>query len=206
MRALFQHLPATNDLTIIVSVFPGAKILSMASLQDQLLKAGIVDSKKAKKIVKEKRKEARSQPKGHARADEAREQAQRSLAEKAERDRELNRELQALNEQKAIQAQVIQLIRMNRIERAGGDIPFQFVDGKKIKKIHVTAQVQAELSRGRIAIARLEGRYELLPAAAARNIMQRDASAILLLNTREPAVAGEDDPYAAYQIPDDLMW
>lgn len=196
----------TVDLTIISSLFPGAKILPMASLQDQLLKAGIVDSKKAKKIVKEKRKEARSQPKGHARVDETREQAQRSLAEKAERDRELNRELQAQNEQKAIQAQVIQLIRMNRIERAGGDVPFQFVDGKKIKKIHVTAQIHAELSRGRIAIARLEARYELLPAAAARKIMQRDESAILLLNTGSPAVAGEDDPYAAYQIPDDLMW
>ena len=196
----------TNDLTIIVILSPRAKILPMASLQDQLLKAGIVDSKKAKKIVKEKRKEARSQPKGHARVDETREQAQRSLAEKAERDRELNRELQAQNEQKAIQAQVIQLIRMNRIERAGGDVPFQFVDGKKIKKIHVTAQIQAELSRGRIAIARLEGRYELLPAAAARKIMQRDESAILLLNTGSAAVAGEEDPYAAYQIPDDLMW
>ena len=39
----------------------------MASLQDQLLKAGIVDAKKAKKLVKEKRKETKSQPKGHAR-------------------------------------------------------------------------------------------------------------------------------------------
>jgi uncharacterized protein YaiL (DUF2058 family) len=178
----------------------------MASLQDQLLKAGIVDTKKAKKIVKEKRKEAKSQPKGHARVDEAREQAMRSLAEKTERDRELNRELQAQNEKKAIQAQIVQLIRMNRIERTGGDIPFQFVDGKKIKKIHVTPKIQTELSRGRIAIVQLEGRYELLPAAAAKKIMQRDEGAILLLNTTEPMAAGEDDPYAAYQIPDDLMW
>ena len=178
----------------------------MASLQDQLLKAGIVDTKKAKKIVKEKRKEAKSQPKGHARVDEAREQAMRSLAEKTERDRELNRELQAQNEKKAIQAQIVQLIRMNRIERTGGDIPFQFVDGKKIKKIHVTPKIQTELSRGRIAIARLEGRYELLPAAAAEKIMQRDKGAILLLNTSEPSAVGEEDPYAAYVIPDDLMW
>jgi uncharacterized protein YaiL (DUF2058 family) len=36
--------------------------------------------------------------------------------------------------------------------------------------------------------------------------MQRDETAILLLNTSEPVAAGEDDPYAAYQIPDDLMW
>jgi uncharacterized protein len=199
-------LPDSADLTIIDGLFPAAKILPMASLQDQLLKAGIVDPGKAKKIIKEKRKEAKSQPKGHARVDETREQALRSVAQKAERDRELNRELRAQSEKKAIQAQIIQLIRINRIERASGDIPFQFVDGKKIKKIHVTAQTQAELSRGRIAIARLDGRYELIPAAAARKIMQRDENAVLLLNTGEPVAAGEDDPYAAYQIPDDLMW
>ncbi len=178
----------------------------MASLKDQLLKAGIVDAKKAKQIDKEKRKEARSQPKGHARVDEAREQARRLQAEKVERDRELNRQQQALNEKKAIQAQIIQLIRMNRIERRGGDVPYQFTDGRKIKKIYVTPQLQNELSRGRLAIARLDDGYELLPAAAARKIMQRDEDAIMLLNTSEPAPVGEEDPYAEYQIPDDLMW
>jgi uncharacterized protein YaiL (DUF2058 family) len=178
----------------------------MASLQDQLLKAGIVDSKKAKKIGKEKRKEAKSQPKGHAQVDETREQVRRAQAEKAERDRELNRQLQAANEKKAIQAQVIQLIRMNRVERGGGDVPYQFTDGKKIKKIYVTAQLQTELVRGRLAIARLDDGYELLPASAARKIMQRDEAAVILLNESEPAAPGEEDPYAGYEIPDDLMW
>ena len=178
----------------------------MASLQDQLLKAGIVDSKKAKKIGKEKRKEAKSQPKGHAPVDETREQVRRAQAEKAERDRELNRQQQAASEKKAIQAQIIQLIKMNRIERVAGDVPYQFTDGKKIKKIYVTQQLHNELIRGRLAIASLDDSYELLPAAAARKIMQRDEAVILLLNTSEPAEPGEEDPYAAYEIPDDLMW
>lgn len=180
----------------------------MASLQDQLLKAGIVDQKKAKQISKDKRKAARSQPKGHAQVDETREQAQRSLAEKAERARELNRQQQALNEKKAIQAQIIQLIKMNRIERAGGDTPYQFTDGTKIKKLHVSRKLHDELSRGRVAIAKLANSYELLPAAAARKIMQRDEAVIVLLNTSQTTTAdvAEDDPYAEYQIPDDLMW
>ena len=180
----------------------------MASLQEQLLQAGIVDQKKAKKISKEKRKAARSQPKGQAQVDETKEQAQRSLAEKAERARELNRRQQALNEQKAIRAQIIQLIKMNRIERAGGDMPYQFTDGKKIKKLHVNRKLHDELSRGRVAIAKLEDSYELLPAPAARKIMQRDEAAIVLLNTSQATTAdvAEDDPYAEYQIPDDLMW
>mgnify|MGYP003630759795 CR=1 FL=1 len=178
----------------------------MASLQDQLLKAGVVDSKKAKKITKDKRKEAKRQPKGHELPDETREQVRRAQAEKAERDRELNRQQHALNEKKAIQAQIIQLIQMNRIERSAGDVPYQFTDGKKIKKIHVSVPLQNELIRGRVAIARLGEGYELVPAPAARKIMQRDEQSIVLLNTNEPLGVDEEDPYADYQIPDDLMW
>jgi uncharacterized protein YaiL (DUF2058 family) len=180
----------------------------MASLQEQLMQAGIVDAKKAKKLSQEKRKEARSQPKGHAMVDEAKEQAQRTMAQKAERARELNRQQQAEQEQKAIRAQIVQLIKMNRLDRTGGEVPYQFTDGKKIKKIHVSAKLQEELSRGRLAIAKLGEAYELLPAAAARKIMQRDEAVIVMLNERQPAPtdAAEDDPYAAYEIPDDLMW
>ena len=117
-----------------------------------------------------------------------------------------SRQQQALGEKKAIQAQIIQLIKMNRIERSAGDVAYQFTDGRKIKKIHVTAQLQNELSRGRVAIANLGDSYELVPAVAARKIMQRDEQVIVLLNTNEPLGADEDDPYAEYQIPDDLMW
>jgi uncharacterized protein YaiL (DUF2058 family) len=178
----------------------------MSSLRDQLLKAGVVDQKKAQQLKKEQRKEARQQPKGQPRVDENREQALRALAEKAERDREINRRQQAQAEQKAIQAQVVQLITMNRISRQGGDVPYQFADGKKIKKIHVTSKLQQQLINGQLAIARLKEGYELVPAAVAEKIRQRSDSAIALLNSRQVGGPAEDDPYADYQIPDDLMW
>ena len=113
----------------------------MASLQDQLLKAGVVDADKAKKISKEKRKQAKRQPKGHEQPDETQESARRAQAEKAERDRELNRQRQALGEKKAIQAQIIQLIKMNGIEHSAGEVPYQFTDGRKIKKIQLAVLV-----------------------------------------------------------------
>jgi uncharacterized protein len=178
----------------------------MASLQDQLLKAGIVDKKKAKKIQHEQRKEAKSRPKGQVQLDENKEQARRALAEKAERAREFNRQQQVESEKKAIQAQIIQLITMNSIARSGGDIAYQFTDGKKIKKIYVTRQLQDELVKGRVAIVKLGDSYELIPAPAAEKIMQRDEQAVLLLNHGVHDQAEEDDPYADYQIPDDLMW
>ena len=179
---------------------------AMASLQDQLLQAGIVDKKKAKKIKQEQRKEAKGRQKGHVEVNEDKEHARRAQLEKAERDRELNKQQVEKAEQKAIQAQIIQLITLNRIDRQQGDIAYQFSDGSKIKKIYVTGQLQADLVRGRLAIARLGDAYELLPAAAAEKIMQRDQQVIVMLNQGAVVEVDEDDPYADYQIPDDLMW
>lgn len=178
----------------------------MSSLQDQLLKAGVVDNKKAKKLQREKRKADSAQPKGKPQMDEAKEQARLAREEKAARDRELNRQRQAAAEEKAVAAQITQIIQMNRIDRGAGQLAYQFVDNSKIKKIHITPQLQNDLATGRLAIARLGNGYELLPAAAAAKIMQRDASAIVVLNTGETQAADEDDPYADFQVPDDLMW
>ena len=178
----------------------------MASLQDQLLNAGIVDKKKAKQLKQEQRKEAKGRQKGHVPVAQDKEEARRVREEKAQRDRELNKQQQAEAEKKAIRAQVVQLIRMNRIERSDGDVAYQFKDGSTIKKIYITARLQDDLVNGRLAIAKLDDGYELLPATAARKITQRDQQAILVLNEKQQVESDEDDPYAAYQVPDDLMW
>lgn len=165
----------------------------------------MVDEKKAKQLQKEKRKAAK-QPKGQVRVDETKEAAARALQEKAERDRQINRQHQAEAEKKAIKAQIIQLITLNRIDRKRGELAYQFTDGKKIKKLYVTETLLAQLSRGQIAIARLGDSYELVPAAIAEKIAQRDESCIVLHHHKSEEVVAEDDPYADYKIPDDLMW
>jgi len=178
----------------------------MASLQDQLLKAGVVDKKKVKQIKHEKHKQAKQQPKGKPTVDETKEFAKRALTEKAARDREINLQKQAAAEQKAIQAQITQLITSNRIDRQQGDMSYQFSDDKKIKKLYVTESLHRQLGKGQIAIARNGESYELIPAAVAEKIKQRDKNRIIVHNTMSAETAAEDDPYAAYQIPDDLMW
>lgn len=178
----------------------------MSSLHEQLLKAGVVDEKKAKQLKKEKRKAAK-QPKGQAQIDESKAAAARALAEKAERDRELNRQRQAEAEKKAIQAQITQLISTHKLDRRGGELSYQFVDGKKIKKLYVTNDLQTQLTRGQIAIVKQGETYELVPATVAEKIKQRDKSRVLVLHDKSASQAvDEDDPYADYQIPDDLMW
>ncbi len=178
----------------------------MASLKDQLLNAGLVDKKKAKQLKQELRKEAKVRQKGQVPLDDNKEQVKRNLLEKVERDRQLNKQQQEVVERKAIQAQISQLITMNRIKRESGDIAYQFTDGTRIKKIYVTEQLQKDLVNGRLAIAKRGNEFELLPSSAAEKIRQRDPQVIVLLNTYEVTGVDEDDPYAEYQIPDDLMW
>jgi uncharacterized protein YaiL (DUF2058 family) len=178
----------------------------MASLQEQLLKAGLADEKKAREVRNEKRKQRKQQPKGATTVNEAEERARKARQEKAERDRQLNLERKKEAEKKAIQAQIRQLIETNRLDRSRGEPSYQFVDGKKIKKILVNDQMVDQLSRGRLAIVALGDHYEIVPDRVARKIMERDESAIISMHDRKQDDAGEDDPYAGYEIPDDLMW
>ena len=176
------------------------------SLHDQLMKAGLVDKKKAQAAKKSKHKQ-RSQkgPKTATEADEAKLRAQKAREEKAERDRELNRQRQDEADRKAVQAQIRQLIKLNSLKNRDGEVAYNFTDQRKIKRIYITEELVNQLSRGQLAIASLEDRYELIPTQVADKIRLRDDSAIIQYNEPQE-LEDEDDPYADYKIPDDLMW
>jgi len=178
----------------------------MASLQDQLLKAGIVDKKKAKKVRLAKHIQSKKQPKGQVHLDENKIQAEKALAERTAKDIAMNKEKQLKAEAKAIQAQIIQLIKVNAIDCQNGEISYQFTDANIISKIYVTEILQKQLSNGIVAIAKLGNDYHVVPAVVAEKIIQRDASFIIVLNDNIKTETDEDDPYADYQIPDDLIW
>ena len=179
----------------------------MSSLQDQLLKAGMVDAKKAKTIEKEKRKQKKQTPKGQtSQEEESKARAKAALADKANKDRERSQVQNEKAERKAIAAQIKQLIEVNKIDRSGDEAPYQFTDGKKIKKIYVTGLLNTQLSKGLIAIVKLGDQYELVPKVVAEKIAQRDESRVILSIEKSQDAIDEDDPYADYQIPDDLMW
>ena len=178
------------------------------SLLEQLKKSGLVDEKKARKAKqgkylgkKNKAKKGSEEP-----VNEAKLLAQRAHAEKVERDRQLNQQQKEKAEQKAIFAQIKQLIETNRIEDRDGDIAYNFTDANVVKRIHVSEQIQNHLMSGRLAIAKLGEGYELVPVPVADKIRQRDAQYIIQSEQTIERPVDEDDPYADYKIPDDLMW
>ncbi len=178
------------------------------SLQDQLLKAGLVDKKKAQKATKAKHKQDKLKRKNKVETvDEARLAAEKAHAEKVERDRQLNLQRKQEAEQRAITAQIRQLIEMNRLEKNAGDISYNFTDGTKVTHIYVDETQQRQLGNGHLAIVRLDDQYELVPTNVSEKIAQRDESYLVYCNRgKDETVVDEDDPYAEFEVPDDLMW
>jgi uncharacterized protein YaiL (DUF2058 family) len=65
------------------------------------------------------------------------------------------------------------------------------------------------LGKGQIAIVKLGELYELVPTAVAEKIKQRDEGLVVMLSENTSVSTDqvdEDDPYADFKIPDDLMW
>ncbi|MGX5914447.1 DUF2058 domain-containing protein [Aliidiomarina sp. Khilg15.8] len=182
------------------------------SLADQLLGAGLVDEKKAKKVQQEKRKQKQQQPKlkkGQALVDEDKERIRQERAEQAARDLELNRQRKAEEDTKALKAQALQMLQQHE-QPAEGEIRFNFADPRtnKVKAIYVSAAMQQHLANGKLAICALNESYVVVPKTIADKVAERFADAIIFEASAEQqeAAKDEDDPYKDYPIPDDLMW
>lgn len=180
------------------------------SMQEQLLKAGLVSSAKAKTIKTEKNKQQNLQRHHKVEAiDETKKLVQQTLVEKAERDRQLNLQQQEQVRQKEINAQIKQIIDDNQIkfDTKTADIPYRFTDGTKVKTLYVTEELREKLANGKLTIVKIETDYALVLPEVAKKIQERDEKRVLVWNLPQTQnETTEDDPYAAYEIPDDLMW
>src|SRR5690554_2077346 len=106
------------------------------SLQEQLLAAGLVDKKKAKKAAKELKQQDHLQRTGQENAiDAAKEKAAQALREKAARDRELNLKREQEAQAKAIAAQIKQSVQTNHRAIGRDDSQCQFVAGEIVEAI-----------------------------------------------------------------------
>ncbi|EPJ3204875.1 DUF2058 domain-containing protein [Citrobacter freundii] len=179
--------------------------MTKLTLQEQMLKAGLVSSKKMAKVQ-------RTAKKSRVQAREAREAVEENKKAQIERDKQLSDQQKQATLSKEYKAQIKQLIEMNKITISKGDIGYNFTDNNLIKKIYVDKVTQAQLIKGRLAIARLtaesdrDSEYAIIPAVVADKIAQRDNSYIVLNCELSQEAKDEDDPYADFVIPDDLMW
>ncbi|TSH73170.1 DUF2058 domain-containing protein [Acinetobacter sp. RF15A] len=174
------------------------------ALQAQLLKAGLVDNKKAKKLSKQAVHAKRT---GDSSEAEIKAKIAQDQQEKLAKDQAIERAKKAQLQEKELQAAIVQMINQHKIRDTDGEISYQFIDNDKIKKVYINQQIYNALVAGSLVIARDNTQYAFLPKALAERINAKMEGFILVNNSeKNEKITDEEDPYAAYVIPDDLMW
>lgn len=175
----------------------------MSSLRDQLLKAGLTTEHKARQVRTEQKKTKKA-PKV-ATADNL----QKHIAEqrKAEQEKaaQLNQKRQAELKEREEVARIKQILEHHNQKDIIGNQVFNFAYQGKIKELPVNEKTRALLSKGRLAIAQLEGAFFVIPEEPAAKIAEVNPSYIVL-HVEPEQKPDIEDPYKDFAVPDDLVW
>ena len=187
----------------------------MASLQEQLLKAGLTTKQKARQANTDKRKKNKQKRSGAKVEVSVEEQVKNSVneakLEKQRKDQELNAARQKALAEKEASLRIRQILEHHQITEIDGEMTYNYTFENKVKKLHVDEKTHGALSNGRLAVCGLtsdndEPSVFVVTQETADKVAELEPSVVLVRNDRTEEQVDEDDPYAEFQIPDDLMW
>ncbi len=183
----------------------------MASLQDQLLKAGLTTKQKTRQANADKRKKNKQKRSGVQHGATLQEQVKQDLAksqsDKQAKDNALNEQKKQQLAEKEQRLRIKQILIHHQIKNVNGDNDYNYTFASKIKKLSLDAITHKALVNGRLSLCGLDETTYIVTRETAEKLAELDADVILVQNDKvvdEQVI--EDDPYADYQIPDDLMW
>ncbi len=180
------------------------------SLRDQLRKSGLLQTLKPVPDKAQKRprrpndarppkpaRNARPASGKSAEIDLARAWAIRERTEREEREKEKRESEQRAREKKERRRKLAALLEGNILNEAEADIARHFPYGRKISRIHVTAEQLKRLNDGELAVVQQQGRFVLVTRAVGEAATEIDPEALALVC--EPGDADDD-------VPADLIW
>lgn len=173
------------------------------SLQEQLLKAGLVNKTKAQQAKKQNRKKKRN-PATKGQRDSVAQAVAKTQSDKAARDRELNRRKEIKMAAKARKGLLREFIEKNMLNDRKAEEVYNFTHGSSVKRIHVNPKQREQLGMGQLAVVHASERYYLVSLETSKKVQEMDSNAFIFVAHDEKTDV--DDPYADYQVPDDLMW
>lgn len=183
----------------------------MSSLQDQLLNAGLTTKQKTRQANADKRKKNKQKRSGVQHGASLQEQVKQDLAkskaEKQEKDNALNEMKKQQLADKEQGLRIKQILMHHQITRTDGDNEYNYTFGSKIKKLSLDPITHKALVNGRLSLCGLEDVTYIVTRETAEKLAELNKDVILVQNDKViDEQVDEDDPYADYQIPDDLMW
>jgi len=179
----------------------------MGSLQDQLLKSGLTTEHKMKVAKTTKRKQQKKKKKGaSSNPSDLQKHIEKNKLEQQQKSEALNQAKVVELKEKEQVARVKQILQHHNQSEIKGELTFNFTYENKIKDLDVNEATKNALAKGRLAICVLESVFYVLNDEPARKIAEVDEKYIVLHALPEDDKKDEDDPYADFEVPDDLNW
>lgn len=183
----------------------------MASLQDQLLKAGLTTKQKARQANTDTRKKNKQKRSGVEHDLTLQQKVKQDLAnanaEKAKKDAELNAAKNKKLAEKETNLRILQILQHHQLTHINGETEYNFTFNNKVKKLFVDTVTHKALINGRLALCGLHDKTYIVTTETAEKLACLDAAVVIVQNDKvESDTIDADDPYAEFQIPDDLMW
>ena len=190
------------------------------SLQDQLLKSGLVTEEQLEESRAPRRKSRRRARKNSPPVKPARPEREparpvaklRSDQQRSAhilRDSRLGGQTPEQRARKQRQRDALRLAEKHKVNDDKAEVVHHFVRGRRVKRIYLTPEQRDQLLRGELAIAGIEGSHYLVPASIVDQLLELVPETFIHRDTQEPSTEADPetgDDYADYPVPDDLHW
>ncbi|NVK29437.1 MAG: DUF2058 family protein [Gammaproteobacteria bacterium] len=179
------------------------------SLRDQLLKMGIANEEHVKRADAAKNK-PKGNPKKNTGPKGKRQEQKTKPAAKATKPAKpavSAEDAAALEKKREIKAQIKALIEANQIADFRGETPFYYRVGERIRQILLAENIRDGIVKGEMVITRLNRATFVIPTEIAEQVLAINTEWLIVKHTpgeEQPNPA--DDPYAGFEVPDDLVW
>ena len=180
----------------------------MASLQDQLMKSGLINKQKAKQAQTDKRRKAKQKKKkGTVEVSDVQISINEQKEQQQQKDLEKNQTAQRDLAARSDHGKLIQMISQHCEKNYQGEIDYHFTYDSKVKRIAINDETQTRLVNGQLAICVLNEAFYLINKEATEKLIKIDDSVLVALHEKvDVTQLEEDDPYAEFAVPDDLVW
>lgn len=176
------------------------------SLQDQLLKSGLVSEQRVKESRKKKSRQFKKGKQTSKEPSLAEAYAKRRHKDQQEKDRALNQRREEARRKKALKDRLKNIIIPASRNDPKAEVPRHFQFAGKIRKLYVTAAQQTALNDGKLGIAYHAGRHYLVESPVIDKLKSVHADAISFYAPDVTSDEEVDDFYAGFEVPDDLQW
>lgn len=180
------------------------------ALQEQLLKAGLASKQKVRDVKTQKRRNRKANVDDGSEALKQEIAAQRN--QQAQKDRALNTQRFKEAEAKGqVRGLITEFTKRSINVPNDAEIKFNYTIDNKIFSVYIDETLQKQLLKGTLGLIRYQDKSYLVPHKLAERVnllvpewcgylWESEGSQV----SQQDSV--EDDPYADYVIPDDLMW